>query len=455
MCCISGNDNNSTASTSNSSNSNSSNSTRNKELLPEEFEPNDYSVICGRGKVYSNSPGNIRLQNIVSLYVSAYSQATTKCQKSEIVSLILHRAKQQQGVGPHSENLFVKYEQHRWWVVSDNVAREKIGGLLRERLSSQYKSSSKAKMIAKKRQSIKAIETALRGYDSSTVSTTIFFDQHQEQDLMNTKTPTSSSYERGMGSFGQDFFPQDAVSGSGYQRYLSPKMIDDPTDTPFIMDRIRCDVISSGNVEEESPLVGLQEWSTNPHLQQQQQHRHGKVYQQQHSTPSKLPLTFTSFQQDDHQDDNGPWLFFDGNNGSGLTSHHHQNFLECRRSGSISSISNCSPSSSSTEEERGTTNSNNGKLLFEQLEKACDKIAEALLLERKRQGSKTGSTSLHSFFNDNNLVAMPTCTGTTSVASSSSSSFPSCPTVTAVATPDADIDLMMIPSNFDPTTIFG
>lgn len=429
MCCLSGNDNNSTTST-----SNSSNSTRNKELLPVDFEPDDYSVICGRGKVYSNSPGNIRLQNIVGLFVSAYSQATTKCKKSEIVSLILHRAKQQQqGVRRNSENLFVKYEQNRWWVVSDNVAREKIGGLLRERLSSQYKSSSKAKMIAKKRQSIKAIESALRGYDSNDITNittaTMFFDKYQDQDLMNSKTtPASAS------CFGQEIYPQNAISGSSHQHNLSPKMIDDPIDSPFIMDRVQCDVISSSNLVEESPLVGRHGWSTLPQLQH-------------HSSTSKLPLSFTSFPSEGHQDDNGAWLFVNGNNGSCLTSHPHNDYLECRSSSCSSSISNCSPSSSPTGEEGGTSNSSsNEKLLFEQLEKACDKITEALLLERKRQQG-----TLHSFFNDNNLVSIPTtCTRTTSDTSSSS-----CPTATAVATPDTDIDLMMIPSNFDPTTIFG
>jgi hypothetical protein len=41
---------------------------------------------------------------------------------------------------------FIKYEDGGWWEVDDAFAREKIGGLLRDFLHMQYRSSTKAKL---------------------------------------------------------------------------------------------------------------------------------------------------------------------------------------------------------------------------------------------------------------------------------------------------------------------
>ena len=120
-------------------------------------------MICGRGKQFTSSPGNLRLAGIVREYLQEYSRvAHDKAAKSQIVSNILRRAKQPQpgrNDVHHDDGIyFVKqgtrtsscHNRVRYYEVDDSVAREKIGGMLRDRLHSQYKSSSKAK-TAKRR----------------------------------------------------------------------------------------------------------------------------------------------------------------------------------------------------------------------------------------------------------------------------------------------------------------
>jgi hypothetical protein len=64
---------------------------QNQGLLPPSFMPNEFSVICGRGKVNSSSPGNRQLKVIAASYLDQYSMAKTKADKSAIVSNIIER----------------------------------------------------------------------------------------------------------------------------------------------------------------------------------------------------------------------------------------------------------------------------------------------------------------------------------------------------------------------------
>jgi hypothetical protein len=129
-------------------------------LLPPSFMPNEFSVICGRGKVNSSSPGNRRLKAIAGSYLDQYSRAKTKADKSGIVSNIIERVREATPYGA-----FVKKEQGRFWEVDESVAREKIGCILRDWLHTQYKSSTKAKVA--KRQAMKTNNNTLHKWHSS------------------------------------------------------------------------------------------------------------------------------------------------------------------------------------------------------------------------------------------------------------------------------------------------
>jgi hypothetical protein len=107
--------------------------------LPAEFQPSDYSVVCGRGKDSFNHVGNHRFRALVTMFIERYSQAGSKVARSAIVSEIIDVIRQAGGN-------FCKLQRGAWFVVGDPQAREKVGALLRDLLYTQYRSSAKAKV---------------------------------------------------------------------------------------------------------------------------------------------------------------------------------------------------------------------------------------------------------------------------------------------------------------------
>lgn len=93
-----------------------------KNRLPSHFVPGPTSVICGRGKECTSSPGNVRFRKIVCSFLLPYSEANNKVEKSAIVSNIIAAVKQ-----GRTEGVFCKFENGAWWEVEDTVAREKVG----------------------------------------------------------------------------------------------------------------------------------------------------------------------------------------------------------------------------------------------------------------------------------------------------------------------------------------
>jgi hypothetical protein len=110
-----------------------------KTQLGEQFQPCNYSVVCGRGKHSFNHAGNRRFLILASMFVETYSEADSKADKSVIVSKILEVIRQ---AGGH----FCNYESGAWFDVGDHCAREKVSALLRDLLHTQYRSSAKAKV---------------------------------------------------------------------------------------------------------------------------------------------------------------------------------------------------------------------------------------------------------------------------------------------------------------------
>ena len=100
-----------------------------KTPLPDHFEPSPYSVLIGRGKACTEATGNKRLKVIVSTFLDEYSRAAeSRIEKSIIVSKIIDMVRDATPQGA-----FVKQEDGIWWEVSDHVARERVGSMLRDR----------------------------------------------------------------------------------------------------------------------------------------------------------------------------------------------------------------------------------------------------------------------------------------------------------------------------------
>jgi hypothetical protein len=115
--------------------------------------PGSNDVICGRGNIAFNHPGNCFLRSLADKQSSNYANAKTKRQRSVIVSEIIRGARER-------GNGFMKQSSTsgNWAEVGDTLAREKVGQLLRNSLSTQYRSSSKAKLSRRRRVSRKVFD---------------------------------------------------------------------------------------------------------------------------------------------------------------------------------------------------------------------------------------------------------------------------------------------------------
>lgn len=108
------------------------------EILPTNFRPGQLDCICIRGRVSAKHKGNVRLKQIVQQNLQRYADATSKGEKSEVISNCIEEFKSPGGK-------FVKKVGERWYGAPDNLAREKVGQLMRNLLHQKYKSSNKAK----------------------------------------------------------------------------------------------------------------------------------------------------------------------------------------------------------------------------------------------------------------------------------------------------------------------
>ena len=108
--------------------------------LPLDFRPTYLDVLCSRGNAVKSHPGNKRFVQLVSDHQQKYATAGSKLEKSLIVSSIIDMIRE-----ASPEGGFVKLIDGIWWEVGDNLAREKTGQALRDRLHGKYSSSSKAK----------------------------------------------------------------------------------------------------------------------------------------------------------------------------------------------------------------------------------------------------------------------------------------------------------------------
>jgi hypothetical protein len=112
-------------------------------LHPVDFQPSNYSVVCGRGKESFNHVGNRHFRFLTSTFIERYSRADSKAAKSAIVSEIITMIRQADGN-------FCKFQSGAWFEVGDHHAREKVSALLRDLLHTQYRSSAKAKIARRK-----------------------------------------------------------------------------------------------------------------------------------------------------------------------------------------------------------------------------------------------------------------------------------------------------------------
>jgi hypothetical protein len=127
-------------------------------ILPIDFRPSAYDVICARGKAAWNHIGNRRYRVTIDLFFGKYKAANSKVAKSLLVMQIVDIFRENSPRGG-----FVKQDNKtgRWLEVGDAIAREKVGQSLRELLLQenperyQEKRHRKASLKKARRQSEK------------------------------------------------------------------------------------------------------------------------------------------------------------------------------------------------------------------------------------------------------------------------------------------------------------
>ena len=112
-------------------------------VLGVDFQPSDYSIICGRSKESSNHVGNRHLRFLATTRIERYSRADSKAAKSAIVSEIITMIRRAGGE-------FRIHNNCVWLEVGERYAREMVTALLRDLLHTQYRSYNKAK-VARRR----------------------------------------------------------------------------------------------------------------------------------------------------------------------------------------------------------------------------------------------------------------------------------------------------------------
>ena len=127
------------------------NNTTNMMTLPSNYQPSEYTVVIGKGRVPMQANGTKYLRVLVQNHLEEYSQAQNKTEKSKIVTTIINIIQDNcvdDGI------TFVKYDNGIYTHVPENLRREKIAATFRDLLSFKYKSSSQNK-TAKRRQARK------------------------------------------------------------------------------------------------------------------------------------------------------------------------------------------------------------------------------------------------------------------------------------------------------------
>lgn len=175
---------------------------KHKAQLPPDFAPGKFTVLCGRGKVCSSAPGNKHLKSLVQTYLTPYSNAKNKIEKTAIVSAIVDSVRKE------DSGVFVRQEKDGvWWEVEDSFAREKIGCIFRDILHTQYRSSTKAK-FARKKALKKSRESKLLNGSSHSRSS-----HESTSSSMPPFTPSTNLHHVVMNNTGMNLQQQDGCGG--------------------------------------------------------------------------------------------------------------------------------------------------------------------------------------------------------------------------------------------------
>lgn len=102
-------------------------------LPPASLKPTDFDVVCGRGKGSYNRLGNRRFRAIVQQHTDEYQAPTSSKQdKSIVLNRIMDLVQAQNG---GTTKFLKRGKDGLFTVISDDLAREKVGHAIRETIT--------------------------------------------------------------------------------------------------------------------------------------------------------------------------------------------------------------------------------------------------------------------------------------------------------------------------------
>mmetsp|Transcript_16818 Transcript_16818/g.27289 ORF Transcript_16818/g.27289 Transcript_16818/m.27289 type:complete len:372 (-) Transcript_16818:318-1433(-) len=101
-------------------------------MLPQGFSPSSSDILCGRGKAYSNHPGNKEFSAVIKNSLQRYVDASKRIDKSMVVASVVTQILE-------SGARFVKQEKSsgRWFQMSEDQVHEKTGHAIRDLIKSK------------------------------------------------------------------------------------------------------------------------------------------------------------------------------------------------------------------------------------------------------------------------------------------------------------------------------
>lgn len=111
--------------------------------LPNDYEPTEFDVVCGRGKGSYNRKGNKRFRQIVKRFIPEYTAAKTKFEKSTVLGNIIDVTRAQN----NGQTRFVKLDEDgNYYELSDDATREKTGHTIREAIAAERKNTKRKEL---------------------------------------------------------------------------------------------------------------------------------------------------------------------------------------------------------------------------------------------------------------------------------------------------------------------
>jgi hypothetical protein len=187
-----------------------------------DFQPSEYSVICGKGKASFNHVGNRRFRILTSSFLESYSRAISKKPRSVILSEIVAMNRQAGGN-------FCRYEEGSWFEVGDSCARKKVSNVFRDLMQTQQQCSikvAKKQNLARRRartlnkkQNQQSVQGTGHSDDSSAASSPSCWGSNTDSlvgpylldDDSSTVSSSSSRWGTAMNSLGGQYLPDDDV----------------------------------------------------------------------------------------------------------------------------------------------------------------------------------------------------------------------------------------------------